>query len=56
MKNKSFAIQLDTATGYVSSIMNPADRHAMNWCAADGHWGKIHGYETELESRTVGEA
>lgn len=56
MKNKSFAIQLDTATGYVSSIMNPADRHAMNWCAADGHWGKIHGYETELESCTVGEA
>ena len=42
MKNEKFCIDIDESTGFIKSIVNPADAYCMNWCAEDGQWGRIH--------------
>ena len=42
MKNEKFCIDIDESTGFIKSIVNPTDKYAMNWCAEDGQWGRIH--------------
>ena len=42
MKNEKFYIDFDENTGFIRSIVHPSDQYAMNWCAEDGQWGRIH--------------
>ena len=42
MKNAIFTAEIDRETGFVTALRLNADKDAMNWCAADGAWGKIH--------------
>lgn len=41
MKNSFFDIVIDKTTGGISSIKNCNDKHEMNWCANESHWGRI---------------
>ena len=41
MKNEKFCVDIDESTGFIKSIVNPADKYAMNWCAEDGQWGRM---------------
>lgn len=42
MKNQYFDIKLSESSGFITSIVNPADKDEMNWCSQSGNWGKIH--------------
>lgn len=50
MKNKQFSVQIDEQTGFVTALSHPMDEYMMNWCAADGSWGRLHGEPTEFVS------
>lgn len=41
MKSRYFDIQFDKNTGTVCSLVNPEDKHQMNWCVTDGGWGQV---------------
>ena len=42
MKNKFFEIEFNKENGAVTSIINPADEHKMNWCIENAGWGLIY--------------
>ena len=42
MKNRYFNITIDENTGNLKKINAIDDNNNMNWCSADGNWGKIH--------------
>lgn len=42
MKNEFFEIKFDKENGAVTSIINPADEHKMNWCIENAGWGLIY--------------
>ena len=50
MKNDSYNIEINEASGCIRSITLPDDEYAMNWCADDGLWGRIHGKDLKLVS------
>ena len=41
MKNSNFIVEIDTQTGFVTSITNPQDENKMNWCSDTENWGAI---------------
>lgn len=53
MQNAYFHITIDERTGYITAIQMQNDPHAMNWCAEDGAWGRIHGRELTCQSCTI---
>ena len=42
LKNKFFEIEFNKENGAVTSIINPADEHKMNWCIENAGWGLIY--------------
>lgn len=47
LRNQNIVVELDEASGYVTSIIDPSDPVQMNWVRRGSHWGMLEGFEQD---------